>query len=144
MNSKPAAADKLLKILKLEADTGYRDRAVIGGLAQFAERWRDEAQQDRIDPDRIDAVAAHLRAYPGLADAAARRRSIQALLELLAQLAANAPAPPALASETGEPAGEASLEHLEIDPLRPLNNLMSGAVQAKPPRLEQAPREVES
>ncbi|HJW83234.1 MAG TPA: ATP-dependent DNA helicase RecG, partial [Anaerolineae bacterium] len=34
--------------------------------------------------------------------------------------------------------------HLEIDPLRPLNNLMSGTMQAEPPQLEQARREVES
>ncbi len=35
---------KLIKILKLERQQGYQDRAVIGGMARFATEWEKEAQ----------------------------------------------------------------------------------------------------
>ena len=123
MNSKPASVEKLLKILKLEADTGYRDRAVIGGLAQFADRWRDDAQHDRIDTQPIDAVASRLRAYSGLTDAEARGQAIHELIQVLNSPAAATPPSPAATSETDEQAEPDPLAHLEIAPLRPPNNL---------------------
>jgi len=43
MTGKNPAFDKLYKILKLEADTSYRDKAMIGGLSQYAVRWQQEA-----------------------------------------------------------------------------------------------------
>ncbi len=53
MTSKNPAFDKLYKILKLEADTGYRDKAMIGGLSQFAARWQQEAGDgDDVKTDR--------------------------------------------------------------------------------------------
>ena len=103
MNSKPASAEKLIKILKLEAESGYRDRAMIGGLAQFADRWREEAQRDRIEADPIEAVAARLSAYAGLNDADARRQSVEEMIGLLSQVTVTS-APPPPEPRTEEPA----------------------------------------
>jgi ATP-dependent DNA helicase RecG len=94
MNSRPASFDKLTKILKLEADTGYRDRAMIGGLSQFAPKWQDEAQRETSDAERVNAIADRLRAYSGVSDPDVRRRSIDEMLDLLNQAAATpTPAP---------------------------------------------------
>ena len=60
MTSKNPAFDKLYKILKLEADTGYRDKAMIGGLSQFAARWQQEAG-DSDDVEQDCRHPAHLQ-----------------------------------------------------------------------------------
>jgi hypothetical protein len=38
--------DKLTKILKLEQEQGYRNRAVIGGLEKLASFWHEETRQE--------------------------------------------------------------------------------------------------
>jgi hypothetical protein len=38
--------DKLSKILKLEIESGLRDKAVIGGLGKFADFWEKEAARE--------------------------------------------------------------------------------------------------
>ena len=48
MTPQPPAFEKLIKILKLEADTGYHDRAMIGGLTQFAAAWQEEARRNGV------------------------------------------------------------------------------------------------
>ena len=57
MTSKNPAFDTLYKILKLEADTGYRDKAMIGALSQFATRWEQQA----ADSDDVNKIVAILR-----------------------------------------------------------------------------------
>ena len=84
MNRKPASFERLVKILKLEADTGYRDRAMIGGLSPYAAKWQEEALRE-ADAARVDAVADRLRAYAGLTDPHTRRQSVDDMLALLAQ-----------------------------------------------------------
>ncbi len=83
--TRPASFEKLIKILKLEIDTGYRDRAMIGGLSQFAAKWQDDAQREAVDSVRVDAVARRLREYSSLTDADARRRAVDEMLGLLNQ-----------------------------------------------------------
>jgi len=36
----PSSIEKLLKILKLEAELGYENRAVVGGLEKFLPRGK--------------------------------------------------------------------------------------------------------
>ncbi|HZY43706.1 MAG TPA: hypothetical protein VFF70_03065, partial [Anaerolineae bacterium] len=59
MSAKNPAFEKLAKILKLEVDTGYRDRAMVGGLSNFAARWKQEAGNDAISQQ----VAEQLSSY---------------------------------------------------------------------------------
>ncbi|MFQ5858505.1 MAG: OB-fold nucleic acid binding domain-containing protein, partial [Anaerolineae bacterium] len=58
--------EKLKKILNLERDQGYRDRAVIGGLKRFVARWQEEAL-DAISDARakrqIRIITELLRGY---------------------------------------------------------------------------------
>jgi len=79
MTSKNPAFDKLYKILKLEADTGYRDKAMIGGLSQFAARWQQEAG----DGDDIKAISDILRTYSQLNPVDPRRMAITQIVQLM-------------------------------------------------------------
>ena len=58
--------EKLEKILILEKQKGYTDRAVIGGLAKFSTLWHKEARKTTSDPSLIrliDETVALLKRY---------------------------------------------------------------------------------
>jgi len=58
--------EKLAKFLRLEADRGFDNRAVFGGLQNMLEFWEKEAQDNGI-PDQISkVVVSRLRDYPKL------------------------------------------------------------------------------
>ncbi len=79
MTAKNPAFDKLYKILKLEADTGYRDKAMIGGLSQFAARWQQEAG----DSATAQQIAEILRTYSQLNPVDPRRMAINQIVQLM-------------------------------------------------------------
>jgi ATP-dependent DNA helicase RecG len=60
------SVEKLTKFLKLEADRGFDNRAVLGGLERMIEPWKAEALAQGVPPALIEAVEARLRDYPGL------------------------------------------------------------------------------
>nr|HID14106.1 ATP-dependent DNA helicase RecG [Anaerolineae bacterium] len=75
---------KLTKILRLEAEK-HQDRAVIGGLARYADTWLREAGA-AFGPEAagwVQGVADRLRAYSNLPDPATRRKALAALSEML-------------------------------------------------------------
>lgn len=83
----PTPFEKLIKILKLERSQGYRDRAVIGGLENFARLWRDEAlaeTQDTAQVNRIHEIAGRLAQYAE-ADPGRRAEMVRDALEWLEQ-----------------------------------------------------------
>ena len=47
---------KLQKFFTLEADRGYDNHAVMGGLARMLEHWEAEARRDEIPEEIIQAV----------------------------------------------------------------------------------------
>ncbi len=59
--------NKLQKFFKLEAERGYDNHAVLGGLERILDRWEAEARADRIAEDLIQVVVERLRDYPRLA-----------------------------------------------------------------------------
>ncbi|HKZ83618.1 MAG TPA: ATP-dependent DNA helicase RecG [Anaerolineae bacterium] len=109
MTGRPASFEKLTKILKLEAEFGYRDRAVIGGLAQYAPKWQDEARRESGDAQRIEAITERLRSYGSTGDIEARRQSVEHMLSLLSRATAgmaDAPGAPSAPSPATTTAGE--------------------------------------
>lgn len=72
--------EKLTKILRLEAEK-HQDRAVVGGLASYADTWIQEAQRafDSGAADWIREIAERLATYSALPDTAARRKALAAL-----------------------------------------------------------------
>ena len=63
MNS---AIQKLANYLSLEAERGYDNGSVVGGLDRMLEPWRDEALESGVAPELIDVVTARLGDYPRL------------------------------------------------------------------------------
>jgi ATP-dependent DNA helicase RecG len=63
------ALEKLVKYLRLEADRGYDNRAVVGGLERMLDPWQSEARTTGLPPALIDVVVGRLRDYPRLTPA---------------------------------------------------------------------------
>jgi ATP-dependent DNA helicase RecG len=61
--------DKLSKFFRLEAERGYDNRAVVGGLDRMLDRWEAEARSENIADDLIQLVNQRLRSYPSLTPA---------------------------------------------------------------------------
>lgn len=62
----PSALETLVKILKLEREQGYKDTAVIGGLAAFSGKWAADAHKQARRPEHhllVDELSEKLRNY---------------------------------------------------------------------------------
>jgi ATP-dependent DNA helicase RecG len=71
--------NKLQKFFKLEAERGYDNHAVLGGLERILDRWEAEARADHVEEDLIQVVVERLRDYPRLATAS-RAEVLEGLL----------------------------------------------------------------
>jgi ATP-dependent DNA helicase RecG len=58
--------EKLKKFFSLEAERGYDNRAVVGGLERMLEPWQAEAVAEGVEEVIIDAVVSRLRDYSNL------------------------------------------------------------------------------
>ncbi|MBP7999130.1 MAG: ATP-dependent DNA helicase RecG [Chloroflexi bacterium] len=77
---------RLEGVLKLETDQGYQDKAVVGGIAQFATYWVTQARQEAVDEaDRafVEQVADVLTNYARLPGKEARANIVGQLREKL-------------------------------------------------------------
>ena len=80
----PSALEKLVKILKLEQDQGYKNTAVIGGLGAFSEQWTPNAhRQARIEMHHllVDDLSQLMEAYADIDDKTARRDTVAYMLD---------------------------------------------------------------
>jgi ATP-dependent DNA helicase RecG len=59
---------QLRKYFKLEADHGYSNSAVIGGLERMLDHWAADARADELDENLIQAVIVRLRDYHRLSE----------------------------------------------------------------------------
>ena len=98
--------EKLVKILSLERDQGYRDRAVIGGLERFLPLWHQEAWEGTEDPQqvqRVEEIAVILQGY-GAKEREERERIINDILgKLEAEQTPQAPREPSPPRARGVP-----------------------------------------
>jgi ATP-dependent DNA helicase RecG len=77
------AFKRLKGVLKLESDQGYQNKAVVGGIRQFAAFWVGQAREEAVDEaDRalIEQVAEVLTEYGRLPGVEARASTIDALM----------------------------------------------------------------
>ena len=86
------SVDKLSKIIKLEAERGFDNRAVVGGLNRILDSWEMEARLDGLSEDLIAAIGARLRNYPGLSPTS-RAEAMQGLWRRLQQEGLREPFP---------------------------------------------------
>lgn len=74
--------DKLQKFFKLEAERGYDNRAVVGGLDKIVQAWINEARIDGLPENAIQAVANCLTTYP-TRDSNGRQDSLKTLWQAI-------------------------------------------------------------
>ena len=58
--------ENLQKFFSLEADRGYDNKAVLGGLAMMLDTWEADARRDELPEELIQAVRMRLRDYDNL------------------------------------------------------------------------------
>lgn len=58
--------NKLYKFLKLEAEQGFENRAIIGGLDKMLGPWEADARSEGMAEELVQAVVSRLRDYPRL------------------------------------------------------------------------------
>ena len=81
------AFPRLLKVLSLERQLGYRNKAVIGGLDKFASRWEADARAEAPDAPQVGEIISLLIGYPAVEDTAARERIIEEILRRVREIA---------------------------------------------------------
>ena len=77
---------RLQRVLDLEATQGYQNKAVVGGIRQFAVYWVGQARDEAVDEaDRafVEQTAETLMDYGRLPGVEARAKAIDALIENL-------------------------------------------------------------
>jgi ATP-dependent DNA helicase RecG len=57
------ALEKLRKYFRLEAENGYKDSAIIGGLEKILDFWEADARNEGLPEEIIQAVAGRIRDY---------------------------------------------------------------------------------
>jgi ATP-dependent DNA helicase RecG len=60
------ATEKLSRIFKLEAQQGFEDRAVMGGLVRLTQTWESDAREVAIDEKTIQFVSQKFSSYAQL------------------------------------------------------------------------------
>ena len=109
---------KLQKFFKLEAERGYDNHAVLGGLDRMLDRWEAEARAEGVPDEIIQAVIDRVRDYPRLSTAS-RSEVLEGLWRRVQRSEGGGAAP-----DAGQPKGEA--------PARPEEPPQTPAPQAKP------------
>jgi ATP-dependent DNA helicase RecG len=107
---------KLQKFFKLEAERGYDNRAVLGGLSRMLEPWEAEARQDGLPEDLISAVLSRLRDYNRLSPAS-RQEALQGLWRRIQSEVDAAPLPDAtpIKEQTSPESPREIVEQAEAD-----------------------------
>lgn len=80
------AFERLERILRLEAEQGYKNKAVVGGIRQFATFWVSEARGEvtsDIDLFFVEQVGETLANYRKLSGIEARREAVGNILQRL-------------------------------------------------------------
>lgn len=99
-----SSLEKLQKFFRLEHESGYQNRAVIGGLSKILDFWVGEARNEGVPEEIIEAVSTRLSAYHGLPPQG-RADSLKGLWKRIKTLSGE-PEP-----ETAQPARAGSAPH---------------------------------
>ena len=90
--------EKLIKILNLEIQSNYADKAIIGGLHKYLPNWITEARTDQVPEELIQQIEVLLTQYSDL-DNPARESGIKSILrKIREQYKGNEPSPELSAS----------------------------------------------
>ncbi len=79
----PSALETLVKVLKLEREQGYKNKAMAGGLAAYVPNWSEQALAQARRPESValvEEIAICMRAYDSAEDRETRTKSIEYML----------------------------------------------------------------
>jgi ATP-dependent DNA helicase RecG len=136
-----SSISKLIKFFKLEAERGYDNRAVMGGLGRILDSWEAEAHIDGVSEELIQSIHNRLRDYPGL-DETGRAETLAELWEQLQERSEN-PLPPLQASLKEGKTETPPAKPVGISPSQPPEGIPSykPAIPPLPARVEAGPRD---
>ena len=106
--------EKIYKVFKLEAERGFDNRAVVGGLDKFLVSWEPQARTDNLSEDVIQAVKKQINEYPQL-DPGMRENALKKLWQQLHTIRGENQSTPVFPS--GNQAGSASPEQSRKAPV---------------------------
>jgi ATP-dependent DNA helicase RecG len=78
--------NRLERVLSLEAEQGYQNKAVVGGIRQFATFWVEQAREEAVDEADlalVEQVTEVLMDYARMPGVEARASAIQSLMSRL-------------------------------------------------------------
>lgn len=135
------AFKRLERVLELEGSQGYQNKAVVGGIRQFAMFWVEQAReeaQDDADGVLVEQVAEVLTNYGRLPGVEARKKAIGSLLESLRRRESRvstqkpeAPSPPPQRQPERKPERRASAPPARREP--------PPRIEERRPRIDLAP-----
>lgn len=146
------AFKRLEKVLALEKQQGYKNKAVVGGMRQYANFWVEQARAEAVDEaDRalIEQTADALSHYGKLPGLEARAKTLDRLLEKIAQRKARVaklqppPAPKQPKQPKKEPMPEQEAEktaEAAPNPNKPKTKQQSSQKQPRQERKQQQER----
>lgn len=80
------AFKRLGRVLELESKQGYQNKAVVGGIRQFALYWVEQAREEAVteaDLGLVEQIAEVLTGYGRLPGKEARKKAIDSLMDSL-------------------------------------------------------------
>ncbi|MDZ4763736.1 MAG: ATP-dependent DNA helicase RecG [Chloroflexota bacterium] len=80
----PSALETLVKILKLERDQGYTNKAVIGGLSSFSGNWKPQAQAQARRTEHfmlVDELSDLMRRYDDITSKDGRDQLVRYMVD---------------------------------------------------------------
>jgi ATP-dependent DNA helicase RecG len=121
---------KLVKFFRLEADRGYDNRAVVGGLQNMLAPWQEEARSEGVPEDFIQLVGSRLADYARLSPKS-RREVLEGIWNRIQHLYPDLihEALPPLHSQDRDPQEMPSRTALEEPPPDEREKLPGAAVQ---------------
>lgn len=132
------ALNRLRNIFALEEKTGWRDRAVVGGMAALQERWCSDALSDGEAAGLVREIGVRLLSYADAAEAE-RQQIAQSILHLVDNPSAPAPDPALAAidqvasSQTERMPRPAALPEAAIAPAGPTPSVTRRETAVAPP-----------
>lgn len=104
----PSALETLVKILKLEQETGYRNTAVIGGLGAFATNWEHDARQQAKRPEHHQLIGELVQLLHAYETQAAPESRAETIRHMLGRIMGRIPPAAQIPSPTSYPDKEAA------------------------------------
>lgn len=99
----PSALETLVKILKLERQQGYKNNAVIGGLAAYGANWQSEAHQQARKPEHhvlVNELVDLLKSYDDIENKTERHDAVTYMMD---RITGRQPAPAEYQSQDSPP-----------------------------------------